>query len=64
MSHLPPGREGKTSIHTFDIHALVERFLFDSFSVNLETHTAMDHVREIAKGKVIVFPDEGAEKRF
>jgi len=64
MSHLPEGRNGKTSIHTFDIHALVERFLFDSFKVNLETHTAMSHLREIAKDKVIVFPDEWAEKRF
>jgi hypothetical protein len=49
MSHLPQGRNGKTSIHTFDIHALVERFLFDSFKVNLETHTAMPHLDEIAK---------------
>lgn len=64
MSHLPEGRNGKTSIHTFDIHALVERFLFDSFKVNLETHTAMNHLSEITKDKVIVFPDEWAEKRF
>jgi len=64
MSHLPEGRDGKTSIHTFDIHALVERFLFDSFKVNLEPHTAMSHLEEITKDKVIVFPDEGAEKRF
>lgn len=64
MSHLPDGRNGKTSIHTFDIHALVERFLFDSFKVNLETHTAMNHLDKIAKDKVIVFPDEWAEKRF
>ncbi len=64
MSHLPEWRNGKTSIHTFDIHALVERFLFDSFKVNLETHTAMNHLSVIAKEKVIVFPDEWAEKRF
>lgn len=64
MSHLPEGRNEKTSIHTFDIHALVERFLFDSFKVNLETHTAMNHIHEIAHDKVIVFPDEWAEKRF
>ena len=64
MSHLPEGRAWKTSIHTFDIHALVERFLFDSFKVNLETHTAMNHLSDIAKDKVIVFPDEGAQKRF
>lgn len=41
-----------------------ERFLFDSFSVNLETHTALNHVRKIAKDTAIAFPDEGAEKRF
>ncbi len=64
MSHLPSGRDGKTSIHTFDIHALVERFLFDSFTVNLETHTALNHLEDISKDKVIVFPDEGAYKRF
>lgn len=64
MSNLPPGRDGKTSIHTFDIHALVERFLFDSFAVNLETHTAMNHVENILKNKTIVFPDEWAQKRF
>jgi ribose-phosphate pyrophosphokinase len=64
MSHLPEGRNAKTSIHTFDIHALVERFLFDSFKVNAEMHTAMNHVRDLAKGKVIVFPDDGAHKRF
>jgi len=64
MSHLPEWRDEKTSIHTFDIHALVERFLFDSFKVNLETHTAMNHLSEIVKDKVIVFPDEGAKKRF
>ena len=64
MSHLPEGREGKTSIHTFDIHALVERFLFDSFKVNLETHTAMNLLEEVARDKVIVFPDEWAQKRF
>lgn len=64
MSHLPPGRNGKTSIHTFDIHALVERFLFDSFSVNLETHTAMNLLQPITQWKVIVFPDEWAQKRF
>jgi len=64
MSHLPEWRDGKTSIHTFDIHALVERFLFDSFRVNLETHTAMNHLHDIVKDAVIVFPDEWAEKRF
>ncbi|MCK9272453.1 ribose-phosphate diphosphokinase [Candidatus Gracilibacteria bacterium] len=64
MSQFPFARESKTSIHIFDIHALVERFLFDSHSVNVEIHTAMSLLREEIKGKSIVFPDEGALKRF
>jgi len=64
MSQFPFARESKTSIHIFDIHALVERFLFDSHSVNVEIHTAMSLLREEIKWKSIVFPDEGALKRF
>jgi len=64
MSQFPFAREAKTSIHIFDIHALVERFLFDSHSVNVEIHTAMSLLREEIKWKSIVFPDEWALKRF
>ncbi len=64
MSHIPSGREGKTSIHVFDIHALVERFLFDSFQVNAELHTAMSLLKDEIEWKTIVFPDEWAMKRF
>lgn len=64
MSSLPSWREWKTSIHIFDIHALVERFLFDSNKVNAELHTAMSLLTEETEWKVIVFPDEWAEKRF
>lgn len=64
MSTLPPGRVWKTSIHTFDIHALQERFYFDAHSVNLEMHTAMNILWDVIKDKTIVFPDDGAEKRF
>ncbi|MDD3793512.1 MAG: ribose-phosphate diphosphokinase [Candidatus Gracilibacteria bacterium] len=64
MSLLPSGREAKTSIHIFDIHALVERFLFDSRQVNAEIHTAMSLLKEEIIGKTIVFPDDGAKKRF
>ena len=63
LSHLPSGRSGKTSLHTFDIHALVERFLFNSFNVNAELHTTM-HLPDIADDTVIAFPDDGAAKRF
>lgn len=64
MSMLPSGRSQKTSIHIFDIHALVERFLFDSRQVNAEIHTAMSLLRNEIEGKTIVFPDDGAKKRF
>ena len=63
LSHLPEGRAGKTSLHTFDIHALSERFFFDSFKVNLELHSAMK-LLEIPEGAAVVFPDDGAAKRF
>lgn len=65
LSTLPPGRTNKTSIHIFDLHALTERFFFDSARVNAELHSAMDLIkREIPKDTVIVFPDDGAAKRF
>lgn len=64
MSLLPQARESKTSIHIFDIHALVERFLFDSRQVNAEIHTAMSLLKEEISGKTIVFPDDWAKKRF
>ncbi len=63
LSHLPAWRTWKTSIHTFDIHALGERFLFDSFKVNLELHSAM-HLLPLTTDSVIAFPDDGAHKRF
>ncbi len=63
LSHLPNGRSGKTSLHTFDIHALVERFLFDSFQVNAELHTTLS-LLDLPQDTVIAFPDDGAAKRF
>lgn len=64
MSMLPSWRKTKTEIHIFDIHALVERFLFDSRFVNTEIHTAMSLLRQNIEGKTIVFPDDWAKKRF
>lgn len=63
LSHIPSGRKEKTSIHTFDIHALVERFLFDPFKVNAELHTTLS-LLDVSKDTVIAFPDDGAAKRF
>lgn len=64
FNYLPSWRSWKTSIHIFDIHALVERFLFDSRAIDAELHTAMSLLKEELKGKTIVFPDDGAKKRF
>lgn len=64
LSILPSWRKTKTEIHIFDIHALVERFLFDSRFVNTEIHTAMSILRENIEWKTIVFPDDWAKKRF
>lgn len=64
MSNIPSGRMWKTSIHVFDIHALQERFYFDSSKVNAEMHTAMHLLDEVIKWKTICFPDEWAKKRF
>lgn len=63
LSLLPPGRTHKTSLHTFDIHAPVERYLFDSFKVNTELHST-SQLLDLPKDTVIAFPDEGAAKRF
>lgn len=63
LSHLPPARHGKPSIHTFDIHALSERFFFDSFHVNAELHTTTS-LLDIPEGSAVAFPDDGAAKRF
>lgn len=65
FSSLPSGRDAKNSLHTFDIHALQERFYFDSRTINAELHTTMSLIKQqIPKDTVIVFPDEGAAKRF
>jgi phosphoribosylpyrophosphate synthetase len=57
------GLDEKPSIHTFDIHALVERFIFDSYQANLELHTTLS-LLDLPKDTVIAFPDDGAAKRF
>lgn len=64
FSNLPSWRTWKTSLHIFDIHALQERFYFDSNKVNAETHTAMNLLWNMIEWKTIVFPDDWAKKRF
>lgn len=57
------GLKEKPSIHTFDIHALVERFIFDPNQANTELHTTLS-LLEIPEDMCIAFPDDGAAKRF
>lgn len=65
FSQLPSGAAAKTSIHIFDIHTLEQRFFFNDFMVNTELHTAIDLIKQkISPDTVVVFPDEGAKKRF
>ena len=65
MSHMPPGRQKKTSLHMMDIHAESSRFLFDSFTINAELHTVIRLIKErIDDATTIVFPDDWAKKRY
>ncbi len=63
ISSLPSGRDEKNSVHIFDIHALVEQSLFNPDRINAELHTTTGLLK-LKKGEVIVFPDDGAAKRF
>ncbi|NRH20694.1 ribose-phosphate diphosphokinase [Candidatus Gracilibacteria bacterium] len=63
ISSLPSGRDAKNSVHIFDIHALVEQSLFNPDRINAELHTATGLLR-LEEDEVIVFPDDGAAKRF
>ena len=48
-----------------DIHAESSRFLFDSFKINAELHTVIRLIKErIDEATTIVFPDDGAKKRY
>ncbi len=63
ISSLPSGRDSKNSIHIFDIHALVEQSLFNIDRMNAELHTTTS-LPDIWEDEMIVFPDDGAAKRF
>ena len=63
ISSLPSGRDSKNSIHIFDIHALVEQSLFNIDRMNAELHTTTS-LLDIWDDEMIVFPDDGAAKRF
>lgn len=62
---LPSTMGGPPIITIFDIHALPERFFFDdSATVTLETAIPLIKKKVIAVRGTVVFPDEGAFKRY
>jgi len=56
---------GKPTIHIWDIHALPNRFYFDHNHVNVRLHSGIPFLIEhVTINTIIVFPDDGACKRF
>jgi len=65
ISSLPSARDKRTSIHHLDIHNPVIKHYYNWNTVTPELHTAMSLIKEkITPETNIVFPDEGAYKRF
>ena len=63
-SGLPLTKNGVPIIHIFDLHTLHNRFYFpDTVFVRMETGIDL-LLRKISPNATIVFPDEGAFKRF
>ncbi len=58
-------KEGKPTIHIYDIHALQNRFYFDYNKVHVKLETGVNLLKQnIDLNTIIVFPDDGAYKRF
>ena len=58
-------KEGKPIIHIFDIHALPIRFYFNSNNVIIKLESGIPLLKNIiSSNTIIVFPDDGAYKRF
>lgn len=59
-------KEGKPTIHIYDIHTLQNRFIgFDYNRVQVKLHSGIPLLKKkIGKECIIVFPDDGAYKRF
>lgn len=69
LSNVPPSRGGPTSLVTFDIHALQERFYFGDAVLPLFESgipLLLERLRRLPdyQDVTIAYPDEGAWKRF
>jgi ribose-phosphate pyrophosphokinase len=64
LSSTPRAQDAITTFHTFDIHDVRERF-YTSDEISFRLHSMMDELKKrISLDTIIVFPDEGAKKRF
>jgi adenine phosphoribosyltransferase len=59
-------KEGKPTIHIYDIHTLQNRFIgFDYNKVQVKLHSGIPLLKKVIdSNSIIVFPDDGAYKRF
>ena len=58
-------KEGKPTIHIYDIHTLQNRFYFDYNKVQIKLHSGVELLKnKINQNSIIVFPDDGSYKRF
>jgi adenine phosphoribosyltransferase len=58
-------KNGKATIHIWDIHALPIRFYFNTNNVLIKLHSGIPSLTNIiSDNSIIVFPDDGACKRF
>lgn len=58
-------KEGKPTIHIYDIHTLQNRFYFDYNKVQIKLHSGIEILKnKINQNSIIVFPDDGSYKRF
>ena len=65
-SCMESSKEGKPTIHIYDIHTLQNRFIgFDYNKVQVKLHSGIPLLKNfIGSDSIIVFPDDGAYKRF
>jgi len=65
-----PNGTSKNKIYIFDIHALCSRFFFHTNTIPILVSMMPDYLEQIQKkdndlsSSIIVFPDDGAKKRF
>ena len=65
-----PNGTSKNKIYIFDIHALCSRFFFHTNTIPILVSMMPDYLAQIKKidsdlsSSIIVFPDDGAKKRF